>query len=152
MPTQELVTNLISALPALSQQELRLVRAAADRLLGQQSYAASPLYAALAAAAGSRLPFARFQKTAAFKVWVKNEPEAMAFIAETWPGLNKVQLYTMMIYLAEMLRDYLRDRKVPVTVGTLAVNLGSLPQAFDENFPGYRTAGLAHLVVRRAFK
>lgn len=145
------LTELIAALPALSQQELGLVRAAADRLLTPQA-SQSPLYAAVAAAAGVHLPYGRFVKTAAYKAWAKNEPEALRFISSVWPNLSKVQLNAMMIYLSEMLATDLRNRNVPVTVGTLAANLGSLPQVFDNNFPGYREAGLGHLVLKAMCK
>lgn len=139
---------VLSALGGLSISELQAVRAAADRLLGSPAGTASPLWGVVTTALGVQLPFTRFQKTAAYKSWLKNEPVVVSFVAATWPNLSKVQEMAIMNYLIGMLLDDLKGRGVPVTVGTIALNLGSIPHLLDHAFPDYRSAGLAHLILK----
>jgi len=49
--------------------------------------------------------------------------------------------------LLEALIDDLKGRGVPVSLGTVTINLSRLPEIYDLIFPGYRQAGLSHLVL-----
>lgn len=142
------LSKILAALPALSRRDLGLVRGAADRLLGASAGTAGPLYSALQTATGSNIPFSRFQKTAAAKSWVENETATVSFIDSTWPDLGKVQRNALMIYLLGLIVLDLKSRKIPATLGSVAMNLNSLPQIFEANFPDYRECGLAHLVLK----
>jgi hypothetical protein len=142
------LASILSALGGLSVNELKAVRAAADRLLGAPAATTGPLWGIVTAQLGVKLPYDRFQKTAAYKAWVKNEPLVVSFVAATWPNLSKVEGLALMNYLIEMLLTDLKGRGVPVTVGTVALNLGSLPYLLDHAFPDYRKSGMAHLILK----
>jgi hypothetical protein len=140
--------DIMPALPALSKRELTLLRAAADHLLGKPTATVGPLYSVLLTVTGSQLPFDKFQRSQAYKSWLENEKLFNAFVTDAWgESLKKVTETALMTYLVGLLADDLKRRGVPVSVGTLAVNLGSAQQVFDTNFPGYRDAGLAHVIL-----
>lgn len=143
------LAGILSALGGLSVSDLKAVRAAADRLLGSPAATAGPLWGILTAALGVKLPYDRFTKTQAYKAWVKNEAVVVSFIASTWPDLPKVQENALMNFLiTEVLLPDLKGRGLPVTVGTVALNLGSLPHVFDHGFPDYRASGMSHLILK----
>jgi hypothetical protein len=139
--------SIMPLLPLLSQRDLTLVRAAADRLLNASAAPPGALYDALLTVVGATLPFTRFQKSAAYKNWSENERQLQAFI-NTFGTMNKVTERSLMLYLLDMLKVDLMTRKIPISIGTLAMNVGSIPAVFDLNFPGYREAGLAKMVLK----
>jgi hypothetical protein len=141
------LSKLLAQLAALSKHELVVVRAAVERLIGQPA-TAGPLYDALLAVAGVKMPYGRFQQGKAYKTYVENEKLVTAFIETTWPYLSKVELLSVTHWLVEQLSFSLILRKVPVSVTSLALNLSSIPTVFDNCFPGYRSAGKAYLVLK----
>ena len=148
-PKVDLLT-IMPLLPQLSQRELTLVRAAADHLLKNNAPAspASPLYDAILAVAGSKMPFAKFQATKLGKGWADAEKQLVTFITDTWGELNRVTERALMIYLMGVLAADLTRRKLPVTVGTLVSSLSLVPQVVDTAFPGYRAGGIAGLILK----
>ena len=140
------LNELIAVLPSMSKHELAVLRGAIERLLGHQASPASPLYAALTAVAGVKLPYQRFQASASYKAWPQNEKLVLTFIRDTWDP-TKVTEAALSQYLMGLLADDLKGRGLPVSVGTLAVNISSIPQVFEQAFPGYRAAGLAQWVL-----
>lgn len=124
------------------------LRAALDRLLGAPVALAGPLYGAVIAAAGIKLPFNRFLATKAGKSYPENEKLVLGWLDSTWPGIHQVQKQALLSFLVMQLADDLRARKLPVTVSTLAFNLGSLPSLCDRCFPGYIASGCAEIVLK----
>lgn len=142
--------TVLGILPQLSQTELATVRAALDHLLVSKVDdldTTSPLYAAMATLLGVKLSFRDFHNVQAYSTWKKVAPGIVTFISETWPDLTKVAKLAMMSFLLEALIDDLKGRGVPVSLGTVTFNLSRLPEIYDLIFPGYRQAGLSHLVL-----
>jgi hypothetical protein len=48
--------------------------------------------------------------------------------------------------LVSALMDELRSRGIGVAFGTVATNIGRLPEIFDSAFPGYLESGLGFVV------
>jgi len=84
---------------------------------------------------------------AAYKTWKQKAPAVVRFIEENFPEAGKLAKTAMMTFLIEALIDDLKERGVPVTVGTLTNNIDRLPALFDECYPGYRQAGLTNIIV-----
>ncbi len=141
------LSDVLPLLPALNKRDLLLVRAAVDRLLGAAEAPAGLLYDAVMAVARVKMPFSKFRGSKAYKGWAANEKLVLGFVDETWGKLNKVLYNALLVYLIEMLADDLKRRHVPVSVGSLAFNLSSVPEVFDRNFPGYTEAGLSPLIL-----
>jgi hypothetical protein len=149
--TRNLLIEVLSLLPALNKHDLALVRGAVDRLLGQGGQQ-GPLYDAVMAATGSKISYGAFLQSGAGKGWANREKAVMAFIAATWPKLTKVQEVAMTKFLVARLADDLKARKINVSVGSLSRMIGTIPEIFDACFPGYREAGMAHLVLKVMIK
>lgn len=142
--------KLLAALPHLKQTELATLRAAIDHLLVHRVDdldTTSPLYAAMAKLLGVGLSYRDFHNVVSFKTWRKSAPAVVSFIEATFPTATKVAKIAMMTFLLEALIDDLKSRGVPITLGTVTINLDRLPQLFDSAFPDYRQAGMSHLVI-----
>jgi hypothetical protein len=61
--------------------------------------------------------------------------------------MTKVQEASLNNFLLQLLVDDLNYLKVVATIGSISSNLGRVPEVFDRNFPGYREAGLAKVVL-----
>ena len=142
------LTNLLSALPGLTRGEMLTLRAALDRLLGAPQATAGPLYDAVISAAGVKLPFSRFLATKAGKSWAENEKLVVEWLDATWPGIRDVQKAAVLRFLLQQLVTDLKRRQLPVTVSTLAFNLGSLPSLCEKCFPDYIGSGLAKIILK----
>lgn len=55
----------------------------------------------------------------------------------------------VMRLLWRMLADDLKRRQIPVSLGSMILNMGRVAEAFESAFPGYLDSGLADLVMRR---
>lgn len=142
------LTSLVSALQGLSRADLVTLRAAADRLLNAPAATAGPLYEAVNRVSGAPIPFKAFLATTQGKNWEANEQLVLAWVDATWPKIKDVQKLGLLDFLVARLADDLKDRKIPVSVGSLTLNLGSIPQIFNKCFPGYVGAGLADAVLK----
>jgi hypothetical protein len=140
------IIRTISQLPTCNKQELTLLIAAAQRLLGDEAVP-GPLFDVLVHASGNMIPFRSFSRSRAYKTWVEHEALVMHFLGVHWPTANKVTLNSLKHFLFKMLVDDLRKRKIRVTIGTLALNAGQIPGIFEQSFPGYLSAGLAPMVM-----
>lgn len=139
--------NILAQLPRLTQQELATVRAACDHLLDKPQEVPN-LYLAMLRILGQKGPsYASFQRTASWKQWQKNLQEVTAFTEKLWPDMTKVQEASLNNFLLQLLVDDLNYLKVVATIGSISSNLGRVPEVFDRNFPGYREAGLAKVVL-----
>lgn len=144
------VNEMLKLLNKLSQPELATIKAATEHLLTKQVDeldTTSVLYSTMATLLGVGLSYRDFHNVTAFSTWRKSAPSVVSFIEATFPGATKVAKCAMMTFLLEALIDDLRGRGVPISLGTVTVNIQRLPALFDECFPSYRETGLAHLVL-----
>lgn len=149
------VDEVLAALPKLSQPELASVRAALEHLLVHQVDeldTTSPLYIAMSELLGVGLSFRDFHNAQSYSTWRKVAPKVVAFMEATFPHTTKVTKFAMMTFMLEALMDDLKGRGVPLTLSTVTVNLARLPALFDQEFPGYRESGKAHLVLKAMTK
>jgi hypothetical protein len=146
--SQLTMTSLLSALPGLPRRDLLTLRAALDRLLGAPAATAGPLYDAVLSAAGVKLPFSRFLATKAGKSYSENEKLVLGWLDQTWPGIHQVQKVALLNFLLGQLVLDLKRRQLPVTVSTLAFNLGSVPALCEKCFPDYIGSGLAEIILK----
>jgi hypothetical protein len=141
---------IIAALPSLSQPELLSIRAACDHLIATpdtNSDDTTPLYDAMAKLLGVGLSYRDFHNVVSYRAWRKAAPSVVAFIDENWPDATRIVKLALMTLMLEALRDDLRERGIPVSLGTMTTNLSTLPECFDRCFPGYRETGMAHMVL-----
>lgn len=146
------LSDIIAALPTLTPKELAVVWAAVDRLADAQqniSDATMPLYDAVCAVLSVRVPYRDFSTSNVAKAWRRHAPSVIGYIESTWPQVqrSRVQKAALMQFLIELLRDDLKERKIPISLGVIVNNLGAVPEVFEKAFPSYRSSGLAHLVL-----
>lgn len=148
--------QMLAALPNLSPDDLKAIRAVIGRLLGEGGVAGHPndptgyepwLREAIQAATGG------YVIAHNDKLFNKNAPEAIRFIRKFFEQslTNKTTALALMRYLLLLLTDNLKDMKVPVTKHTVLQNLHRLEEVFNNNFPGYADEQAAYLIARLAF-
>ena len=145
------LNDILAVLPSLQQHELATIKAAINHLLVKQIDdvdTTSPLYEAMANLLGVGLSFRDFHNVTSYSTWKKSAPHVVSFIEKTYPQATRVAKLAMMTFLLEALIDDLKGRGVPITLGTVTVNLERLPALYDQCFPGYRESGMAHLVLK----
>jgi hypothetical protein len=59
---------------------------------------------------------------------------------------NKISQQAFLRMLFRLLASDLKNRNVTPTLGILITNMQRLPEVFDASFPGYREAGIAHII------
>ena len=143
------LSQIIAALPDLYKEDRNIIRAAIDELAGKtpSSPLAGALYEAVVETLGVRLPWAKFTQGALYKHWPSKCNTALYFIEETFPNINKVARASLMRMLVNALIADLKAKQVTPSVRSVVLTLDTLPQQFDNMFPGYRENGLAHLVL-----
>jgi hypothetical protein len=150
-------SKILATLPTLSKPDLSAIRAAADSLLGPQAVpiegASTPLFDVITRALGLRIGFEVIRQGQAYKPYRRGEAAVTAFIDEMLPDFNtKVARNGLLTFMVECLMDDLKERKVPISIGTLCTNLERCPQVFRAAFPGYLESGHAHLIVKKMLK
>lgn len=143
------LSEVVAALPKLNQQELLTIRAACDQLIKipvDDVDETNPLFDDLTHILGVKLSFRDFHNVTAYSAWKRHAPGVVEFITEQHPDVSKVLKGALVRMLLEALRDDLRDRGIPVTLGTMAVNLDQLPEVYDRCFPGFRQAGMQRVI------
>jgi hypothetical protein len=147
-------SKILACLPTLSKPDLAQIRAAADSLLGPgaapNDSPATPLFDAITRALGLRLGWAEFQAGTTYKPYKRGERAIAEFLGSTFPSAaDRVQFNAMLTFMIECLVDDLKERKVPLSLGALCVNLERCPEVFKAAFPGYIEGGAAHLILQR---
>lgn len=148
--------QIIGALPTLGHADLKAINAVTAHLLGQglpdpQNHPNGPqawLFVALQGVLNGA-----YRPPDSLKAFNKNAPAVIKFVADGF-GVHfldkKVEAMALLNGLVCLLRDDLKDRKVPVTYKTMTEHLPRLPEVFERSFPGYLDSGLAGLfLVRR---
>lgn len=147
------LNEVVKLLPKLTQHELLTVRAAVEQLITaphtEDVDATSPLYDNMSRLLGVTLSFRDFHNTAVYRQWKRNAPACIAYIEEHFPECRKATKSALMLFMLEALIDDLKERGVPITLGTVTKNIDRLPQLFDQIFPGYIQAGLGHVIVQQ---
>jgi hypothetical protein len=138
--------SIIAELPNLKEQELKLVKAAIEELL--QPEEPSVLYTALCRTVKQNLPFDAFARSRAFSRYKLNEKLVLEFVRFNWPDLSQVREQGLLCSLLQLLVGYLGGKNIPVSIGTVALNLHQLPTVVEQAFPGYLAAGLGPLLLQ----
>lgn len=146
-------SKILATLPTLTKADLATIRGAADSLLGPTAapnkQAATPTYDAITRALGLRLPFVTFARTPTYKSYKRGEEAVTQFIAENFPHVcdSRVTYNGLLSVIVECLMDDLKQRTVPVSIGTMCANLERAPQVMRAAFPGYLEGGLSHIIL-----
>jgi hypothetical protein len=156
--TSQNLSKILATLPGLSKPDLSAVRAAADGLLGPQGGspvsanegAATPLFDAMTRALGLRLGFGPFQATATYKAYKRGASAVALFLTEAALGASKDRITenAFLSLLIDCLIDDLKERNVPLSMGTLCNNLERAPQVFRAAFPGYIENGHSGVILK----
>ena len=152
------VNKILATLPTLSKTDLAAVRGAADALLGPQAApndgAATPVYDAINHALRLNVPFDKFSATSTYKPYERGVAAITQFIAEVFPQVcdSKIAYSGMLSLMVGCLIDDLKERKVPLSLGTICNNLERTPEAFRAAFPDYIEGGLSHLILNYVTK
>ena len=95
-----------------------------------------------------RIHFELFKKTAAYKTWKANIDDVALWLKKHFPEQQTRidMLVVARLLFSKVLVPWMRNNGIPVTQGTLANNVGRLPECFDIAFPGYAASGLAPMI------
>jgi hypothetical protein len=139
-------TDILKILPSLKEADLKAIKAITERLLQQwatEDEAAAGLLQIINETLGTRVPYKAVKAP-----WVVNAGNVAHFIDTAFGKLSKVKRYAMFKMCVGLVVDHLRSRNVPVTFGTVWVDLVRVPELFDRQFPDYRASGLCALIVK----
>lgn len=146
--------DILAALPKLTRNDLLALQGVILSLLGASkpddlSHPSLKLYSALTAICGASVPYATFLLSNHGKLFKKNTPAVMEFIAATFPNLKtKVEEQAVMRLVLGLVVDDLAARlRAKPSMGMVASNLPRIPELFENAYPGYLESGLAHLIA-----
>jgi hypothetical protein len=158
-----LADAMMSQLSTFGKTDLLQIRQLTDVLLGGNTSAETPviddneslLFEAVKAELSSNglngnIPFATLKDSRYYSSWCKGLVVVNQFIDQQFKGYitgRAVRIGATRILVQILLAD-LKRLGVPPSLGTIARNLHRVPQAFDNQFPGYINSGLAYLVVK----
>lgn len=143
-----MLSEIIKQLPRLSQQELKTLRLAINELSTRKDdEGESFLYTALLKVTGSRTPYAIFMKTSGYQHWKRHLPDIERFIATNFPLANRITGLALATFTLQALCQDLKGRNVPISMGSVAKNLGRFADVFEDQFPGYLSSGLGPLIL-----
>lgn len=142
------ISKLIQELPKLSQQELKLLRLAIDELTTRKAdQGESYLYAALLKAVGVPTPYSLFIKTSAYTHWRRYLPVMEQFLHTNFPKANRITCLALTTFILQALCRDLKERGVPISMGSVTKNLGRFADVFEDQFPNYLSSGLGPLIL-----
>jgi hypothetical protein len=150
--------QILTALPKLKPADLEAVSAMATHLLtnaptGRKSGPATPLadavFDALTQSIRATVPYAKLTPKLR-QAYNRQLLGLTEFLDDHFVGWNKnktAQLaFLRMLFV--LVADDLRRRQIKPTIGVMINNMGRVPYAFDDAFPGYREAGMTNLITR----
>ena len=146
--------KIIAALPTLSKPELAQIRAAAEALLGPTAAPndnpATPLFDVIQHTLGLRTGLGNLP-AATYKTYRRGETAVVEFVAKAFPQAcdNRVTYNGMLSLMLDCLIDDLKERKVPISIGTVCTNLERAPEVFKAAFPGYIEGGAAAIILQK---
>lgn len=150
--------TIISALPSLDKEDLEKIRLVVDDLLSRRGGGTATeheqfLFDAMGIilrdeGIRENIHYDLFKKTAAYKTWKANVDDVTAWLRRHFPKQQtKVEMTSLArLLFSKVLVPWMRENGIPVTQGTLANNVGRLPECFDIAFPGYAGSGLAPMI------
>ena len=154
--------QILAALPKLGQNDLKAIKAVIEAILNGPQMATGALnefegrcYEALRDCLTSRgliaPPFASINSTTYGKAFRDNSIDFITYLNLNFPTVlkNRVSSVAMMRFALDLLADDLTKKEIPVTVGSMAVNMLRIGQVLRAAFPGYFEAGMQHLIARR---
>jgi hypothetical protein len=160
------IDTIASKLATMSASELAKVRQLTDTLLGSTQVEAQAtddneriLFEAVKlelASIGirSNVSYTAFSQTNNFKYWKRNCKVVSEFLENSFDGYAETEAQRLglcRIFVQAVIQDFKRIG-IPVSIGAVAKNLHRVQQAFDNSFPNYLQAGLAHLIPKMLMK
>lgn len=148
------VVDIITALGVLRKEDLMIIRGALDRLTDTPEVTradqTSPLFDALISLLSIRMSYAAFAKpTRTYKQWQRHAPGVIRFIESTFKPADRITTHALMAIMLEMLQADLKGRHVPISLGSMIVNMQRIPKVFDAQFPDYIESGLVNVILKR---
>lgn len=97
-----------------------------------------------------RIPYTTLKESKFYKQWCNGLGVVNQFVDTHFKDhINrKLQRVAICRIIVQILISELRRQNIPVSLGTIARNMHRVPQAFDNQFPGYLQCGLAYLIVK----
>jgi len=147
-------SHILASLPTLSKPELAQIRAAAEALLGPTAAPndapATPLLDVIQRTLGLRLGLGNLP-AATYKAYRRGETAVVEFVAKAFPQAcdNRVTYNGMLSLMLDCLIDDLKERKVPISIGSVCTNLERAPEVFKAAFPGYIEGGASAIILQR---
>lgn len=147
-------SQIISALPNLKSKELSSIKAAIEQLQTKEApdKDVQLLFDAILTTINSKLPWAKFEGSSAYKDFQAGAPGAVQFINQTFKPSTRTKTFLAMRLSIGLLVISLKKREIYTTVGTMCRNLNRLPMVFDDAFPGYRESGLVPMLMKQMEK
>lgn len=150
--------KILAALPKLTRPDLEAVAAMAGHLLGGRvgntpppvSPIADLIFSALVTTLGQPMALGSYSPTAT-RAFLKKLPALEAFMGESlglWKEAKVVQIAVLRMVF-DLLREDLKSRGVNPTIGIMVVNMGRIPEVFDDAFPNYLQAGMGPVILKR---
>ncbi|KKN90033.1 hypothetical protein LCGC14_0231450 [marine sediment metagenome] len=154
-------SELLDVLSTLGKQDLLQVKATVEHLLKHQGLVEKEssdqedvelFYKALAQAVSQASnirpgPWQQFKRTRGYPVFQKNWEVVEQFVEDNFPGIKKVQRYSLYVITTQLVVDHLDMLGVIVTIKTVSANASKIPSLFGKAFPGYIRAGLFHVLL-----
>jgi hypothetical protein len=143
--------DILAALPGMDQADLKAIHVLVSALVigaaeapRQSDDPYSWVFEALKGVTGSpqnKVP----------KGFSNNATMLLEFVQANFPDAlkNRVSGSSVILMLVSLIGEDMFERGVPRTLGTLTLNLSTVARVFDNAFPGYRQANMAHLVFNR---
>ncbi len=143
-----IVDDIIGQLPLMTTKERAAIKAAIILLeRDKKSDNVEWLYDAACTVIGESLPYKVFLKTNSGSLWKDKAAVASNFIETNFASARQTARLAVTRMILKQLTKNLQSKGLTVTIGIIASNIDSLPAVFEQSFPGYIEAGLAHLVV-----
>mgnify|MGYP001585781793 CR=1 FL=1 len=144
--------HILAALPRLSMTDLRDINAVSARLLEPHAALDTPkrtddphmwVFEAVKNTVGTG-------QTSGPKHFHAKATEFLKFVDENFPKAlkNRASGSSVILMLVQLIADDMKQRGVPRSMGTLTLHLSRVTEVFDDAFPGYRQAKLAHLLYK----
>jgi uncharacterized membrane protein YecN with MAPEG domain len=148
------VQELISLLGRFQKKDLLKIRSAINHLIGEVETSVSDdtemLFNAIVHLLNMRLSYASFLKTKSLRSQWKNKARGVVdFIHTTFAPKDKATEYAVTLLLVQLLMEDMKKRNVLISLRTLVLNLGRVPVVFDDQYPGYREAGLVGVILKQ---
>jgi hypothetical protein len=144
------LSEVIAALPTLTEKELAAVKAAITLLSKKKGPGHTVgLFEAITRTLEINMSWAFFENTVTCKDFEAAAPDVLDFAFEICKDAGKVQQQGILRFLIGLLVSDLKARKIPVTLGTVCRNLNTVPMVFDSAFPDYRRSSLMPMLLKQ---